>query len=578
MAVSIGPPAEDNSDGIEIAGDEPAKDEHNPIGNIKMENAKPRKTMMARKTAIQNPMMMDAIRRTRLALKNGEVSGQLTLVLPKSSVLNLPSTLDHDDSSLKSSAIAAARETLCRRFEALHQPRKEDDASYFHAVETERKVTLVTPLPPGYERGGWRCHAKTSTTDCADHVVVECLHPNKPQDESCGKCQGPKPNIRPEYAYLRLLSLGVRRQRREYMRIIKECDHELERCDIAESEATEQIAAFDNMLEQSRTSDVADSSDGNCDDTSAKEKEVDEEDEALMMDVDLVQKGVWQRVNARTLLPTIASRKLKLNHRLASARAELAIMIQASFELAVPHLQRVARRFLVRFRLDSIRKAVLDFARFSAAVEIQRIVRSKLASREAQRLRILRNHHMATRVQSVVRRRSAIKERQRLYRIYINRSATLIQSLHRCHVCKVEAQLLAEEKRRQLAEQEKSRVAFVEKNSVIVIQKHVRRILDKSKCANKRIEMKMNLRLLMYLERFAVDGDMWSFVKSINNDFIRYERTITHTIDREEKMAKTFVEKVRSMRQVHLTPSISITRVTILSFADLVKGYQCKRW
>ena len=49
----------------------------------------------------------------------------------------------------------------------------------------------------------------------------------------------------------------------------------------------------------------------------------------------------------------------------------------------------------------------------------------------------------------------------------------------------------------------------------------------------------------MYLERYSTDGDMWSFVKSINDDYIRYERTIKTTIEREEKMAKTFVEKVR---------------------------------
>lgn len=48
----------------------------------------------------------------------------------------------------------------------------------------------------------------------------------------------------------------------------------------------------------------------------------------------------------------------------------------------------------------------------------------------------------------------------------------------------------------------------------------------------------------MYLERYVVDGCMWSFVKSINDDYLRYERTVAHIIDREEKMAKTFVDKV----------------------------------
>ena len=36
----------------------------------------------------------------------------------------------------------------------------------------------------------------------------------------------------------------------------------------------------------------------------------------------------------------------------------------------------------------------------------------------------------------------------------------------------------------------------------------------------------------MYTERFAVDGCMFSFLKSINDDYIRYERIIKSTIER----------------------------------------------
>jgi len=52
----------------------------------------------------------------------------------------------------------------------------------------------------------------------------------------------------------------------------------------------------------------------------------------------------------------------------------------------------------------------------------------------------------------------------------------------------------------------------------------------------------------MYLERYVVDGCLFSFVKSINDDYLRYERTIKHTIEREEKMAMSFVEKVVNAR------------------------------
>ena len=326
-------------------------------GNMEVasKDAKTRKTIIARQTAINHPMMSDAMRRTRLGLKEGEVAAHLTFVVPKSQVLDLPPTPEDN--------FERSRVTLCRRFEDLHPSRREDDASYLDAVEKGTEVTLVTALPADYEKGGWRCHDKKSSTDYCDQVV-ECLHVNTPDDECCAKCQSPKPNIRPEFAYLRLLPLGMRRQRKEYVRIIKECDSELERCDAAEREATDRIAAFERESDRQQKQGVDSSAPNSTSDTS----ETATAEEQLTMDVDLVQKGAWQRVNARILLPTLATRKLELIHRLKNARTEVSIMIQATFGLAVPHVQRVSRRFLVRIRLDKIRKSVLDLARFSAAV------------------------------------------------------------------------------------------------------------------------------------------------------------------------------------------------------------------
>jgi len=476
------------------------------------------RTAQNRQTAIEHPMMADAIRKLRLGMKTNEVKGRLKFTVPKSSVLKLPPS-----NGKSSQDVAAIKVTLCRRFEDLHPSRKEDDSAYLDDVENNKEVTIITNLPPNYESGGWRCHAKIeSTTD--DHVVsVECLHPNRPQDKTCTKCTSPRPNIKPAFAYLRLLAPAIRKQRKEYERIIHSCDTELCRCEATERDAIQRIE------------------EGNEDD-----------EETLMMDVDLVSSGVFQRIDACSLLPMLASRKDLLNKRLVSARVELSIMIQSTYELACIHAQRVTRRFLVRCRLDDIRRQVCEMARESAALEIQRIIRSKLACIDAERQRNLRDHCMATKLQSVVRMRFAIKERQRLYSIYItqlrHRSATTIQSLYRCHASKVKAQLLAEEKKRQLEEEEKALVASIEKDSAIIIQKHARRLLSIEIVKNRKIELGLHQRLLMYLERYVVDGCLFSFVKSINDDYLRYERTIKHTIEREEKMALSFVEKVVNAR------------------------------
>lgn len=179
-------------------------------------------------------------------------------------------------------------------------------------------------------------------------------------------------------------------------------------------------------------------------------------------------------------------------------------------------------------------------------------MRSKSATKRVNQFRVLRDHAMTIKIQSLARRRMATLKRRRLWVIRIvnlrNNAATKIQSLFRCRLCVLKAKKLAEEKKKRLQEEEEARVAFLESDAATIIQKHYRRCLSIGVCTNRRIELGLHERLLMYLERYRVDGSFFSFVKSINDDYIRYERTITNTIDREERLAKTFVEKVRNER------------------------------
>ena len=87
-----------------------------------------------------------------------------------------------------------------------------------------------------------------------------------------------------------------------------------------------------------------------------------------------------------------------------------------------------------------------------------------------------------------------------------------------------------------------------EKDAAIIIQKHARRLLSIEIVKNRKIELGLHQRLLMYLERYVVDGCLFSFVKSINDDYLRYERTIKTTIEREETMAMSFVQQVINTR------------------------------
>lgn len=476
-----------------------------------------------RQATLFNRSSMEMHRKTRLAMTSGETQGSLQFVVSRNKLLRLPPSKDGDVDAL---AARAVRTTLYRRFECLQPNRQEDDAPYLDAICQGMTVSLVKALPKGYERGGWRCHALIEQK--------ECLHPNKAHGRCCAKCHSPKPiNLKPAFTYIRLLLPGMRQQRREYVRMIKECDSELCRCEVAEQEANAKIGDFDDRIEQGLV-------------------QVEDEEVELTMDVDLIQKGVWQRGNARTLLPMLLSRKDDLHSRLRSARAEVAIMIQCTYELAVVHVQKIVRRFLVRCRLNLIKQTMNEFARLCVALEIQRLARGKLAKNLLGRLRQYRDCLMATKIQSIARMRKAVLERRRLWDIYFiqlqHQKATVIQSMARGYAAKMEHRRLTELRRIYIEKQQTDRISFMERNAATLVQSVYRRHLGKIKCKNRRIEMSLHSRLLMYLERYAIDGCMWTFVKSINGDYLRFERTIKNVIEREEKMAKTFVEKVVKAR------------------------------
>jgi hypothetical protein len=294
------------------------------------------------------------------------------------------------------------RRALFRRIDDLAESRKDDDSSYFSAINKGEKVLVVVPIPAGYEAGGWRCHAIVDGN--------KCLQPNKARDEFCISCQSQKPKLKPQFEHLRLLSPSIQAESQEYLRIIRESDMELSKCEAAEKEARERLSRV----------------------TAARINE-EEDDEALMMNIELVQTGAWQKVSAAAVLSMIAPRKKKAEQLYHAARADLSIMIQSSFNLAVPHIQKVVRGFILRASLERIRQECKEAAEFAAAVEIQRIIRSALASQETNHLRVKKSNKMATRIQCLVLRRSSYLEKMRRWTIYVEylrgKAATKIQSL-----------------------------------------------------------------------------------------------------------------------------------------------------
>ena len=284
------------------------EDDHTSVTKAPPEQ---RTTVLVHRSAVERPLLSDAIRRTKLGLKGREVRGKLLFDVGVQNRLELPYTATSDEGSAEK--VAAIRRALGRRLDHIHETRQEDDSSYHSSIDNRSSVALVTALPPSHESGGWRCHA--ILPEPLEEGGSVCLQANSPSTSECTRCKQPRPNLRPQFAYLRHVSYCVRRRRREYThRIIAECDDELGRCEGAEREAIERIST--NPRDQ-------------------------DDDESLMMDVDCIQKGVWQRVNAKALVPLLSSRQEELKERLSTARGELAIMIQVSCEPPRPRRQSI---------------------------------------------------------------------------------------------------------------------------------------------------------------------------------------------------------------------------------------------
>jgi len=244
-------------------------EDRNDTGTAGVVQTPPRTSVLVRQYHAERPLLSEAIRRTKLGLKDREVRGKLLFDVQIKDRLDLPYTAASDGASAEK--VSAIRRALCRRLEHVHETRQEDDVSYHSSIDSGQSVVLVRALPPSHESGGWRCHASSPGT--LEEGGSACLQANSPAALSCRKCNSAKPNLRPQFAYLRLISHCVRRRRREYThRIIAECDGELERCESAEREASERIA----LLE-----------------TSSVDQEA---DEFLMMDVDCIQVGVLDYV------------------------------------------------------------------------------------------------------------------------------------------------------------------------------------------------------------------------------------------------------------------------------------------
>lgn len=85
--------------------------------------------------------------------------------------------------------------------------------------------------------------------------------------------------------------------------------------------------------------------------------------------------------------------------------------------------------------------------------------------------------------------------------------------------------------------------------AAVMIQSHVRRFQAVNVTVNRKIELGLNERLARVAHRFLESGDLWGFLKAVDDDYRRYEQEKQDEMKREDEMAVTFIKRVLESRQ-----------------------------
>lgn len=584
--------------------------QQSPYAQTKSPKSISKAVKQQRKTTIFEPEIMSSHRRAFLSMdrKGRQFEKTELLFTPKPLFLD---DYDNDESSM------VLQLALCRYLPFLKSKRlpKSSEDAYFRARKKLPVWKLVTVQT---QEGNWVCYNaigilknQVTDNDTNDELrdyktsgryrrevckVINCDTKNKAKSKKlqsaggffCQSCDAKKPNLRSKFLDLRRISIAMKQERLELLKMILKIDNDLIRCDAAIDRAFSLNSSqhlLDVEAEETKHDDfqnIQEDEQTLCDTTSPPTIETHIRRQATRIsstrktvyDVDLLQNGVWQRIeeiqdqkatNNMPLLTTEAhtpsdNTKKKFMERLEQNRSNLleradflrgrlCVIIQIVYESAIKHIQRVLRGYYVRKNRRDYEMQLWYLASFAAACEIQRIARSFLALRRVRQIRFQLHTKMAIRIQCFMRQVLARKYYEKLYQAYLlklhNEMAVRIQSAYRMYRSRILFRKLLGERERLRAAQERAKLERLRNASATLIQKYARGMIARRKVEERKIELQLNDRLLYLVDQFMSSGDLWTFLKYINDDYSRYESTIDTILKREDSTASIFVSKVR---------------------------------
>ncbi|KAJ1460549.1 hypothetical protein M885DRAFT_10109 [Pelagophyceae sp. CCMP2097] len=259
--------------------------------------------------------------------------------------------------------------------------------------------------------------------------------------------------------------------------------------------------------------------------------------------------GVDSRVKLNVLEPLL---RLQMGAALElrwTLSAEVAVQTQFIYEMAAPHVQRLARGVLARGfgggYLEKLRARRILRGAFSAAVVVQGLYRRRRAYVSLLWARFSRFEDAATVLQCLVRayfsRLAAVAlKAARLEKRFI-RALTRLQTFQRQR-CALKA---AKQRRRYL---DVTTANAATTWAATAMQAQARAWLGRLATFRRRVELDVNQRILHLAHRYLKSGDLWSFVRAVDDDYRRFEEDARESQRREDEESHTFMKRVLQAR------------------------------
>ena len=284
-----------------------------------------------------------------------------------------------------------------------------------------------------------------------------------------------------------------------------------------------------------------------------------------IVDTDIVH-GSRQRLQISVVEPVLFQKLGEATEKLQVLLGELACVVQFGYTYVAPYVQRAIRRCLSRMHKNNNRRDVGLYAMHSAATTIQTWLRAKwgkqaYAIRKAELMgNLFEDITIFVQVRCMGTQRIPYLRRKRAKAaasewFAVTKFQAMIRGFNARHkYTKFKATVHAE--------REKETKFF----SVGLLQRWARgciarRTIVKSLKVRKTIDKDILLKAEKYLEK----GDLWSFLKQINDDMMILKKTIDDNQKTEDEFASTFVNKVIMRRQGEFDGAWD-------KFSDAVKG------